>query len=49
LLLGNIDQPGLFPHLDELRKAPYVFEIDFGLLPLFERKKQSLVAMQQGF
>ncbi len=34
LLKENIDQPGLFPHLDELRKAAYIFEMDFGLSTL---------------
>ncbi|MBP9726564.1 MAG: ATP-binding protein [Gammaproteobacteria bacterium] len=31
LALGNIDQKGLFPHLDQLANAPYVFDVDFGL------------------
>jgi uncharacterized protein len=34
LLKGNIDQPGLFPHLDQLRKATFIFEMDFGLSTL---------------
>ncbi|MBI4601729.1 MAG: ATP-binding protein [Planctomycetes bacterium] len=28
---GIEDQDGLFPHLDDLRSAPYVFKMDFGL------------------
>lgn len=28
---GEIDQPRLFPHLDQLKKAPYVFQMNFGL------------------
>ena len=28
---GQIDQPGIFPHLDHLQKAQYIFQIDFGL------------------
>lgn len=31
LFLGNIDQNGLFPHLDQLANAAFVFDIDFGL------------------
>lgn len=31
LLRGDIDEPGVFPHLDSLRKSPFVFSIDFGL------------------
>ena len=34
LLRGNIDQSGLFPHLDQLKTAPFVFNIDFGLANL---------------
>ena len=34
LATGNIDQIGLFPHLDQLIHAPYVFDIDFGLKTL---------------
>src|SRR3990167_10421865 len=28
---GDIDQPYIFPHLDALKNAPYLFDIDFGL------------------
>lgn len=33
---GEIDNPGLFPRLDNLKNMPYVFDMDFGLkeLPL---------------
>lgn len=31
---GEIDQPQVFPHIERLRKAPYQFEIDFGLRDL---------------
>ncbi|MBN1962834.1 MAG: ATP-binding protein [Deltaproteobacteria bacterium] len=31
LINGNIDQSGLFPHLDELNTAPVIFHFDFGL------------------
>jgi len=31
LALGNVEQKGLFPHLDQLENAAYVFDIDFGL------------------
>ena len=33
---GKIDTPRLFPHLDELKLAPFTFRMDFGLeeLPL---------------
>lgn len=31
LSLGEIDQPRLFPHLDNLKEAPIVFDIAFGL------------------
>jgi predicted AAA+ superfamily ATPase len=36
LAAGVIDRPGLFPRLDELARAPFVFRVDFGLgeLPL---------------
>ncbi len=36
LSLGIVDHPGLFPHLDGLRRQPRTFRIDFGLpdLPL---------------
>lgn len=36
LASGNIDQVGVFPHLDQLLEAPFTFEVDFGLnqLPL---------------
>lgn len=28
---GQIDQPGIFPHVDQLKGARYVFHVDFGL------------------
>jgi len=28
---GEIDTPGLFPHLEKLRQASYIFDHDFGL------------------
>ena len=28
---GDIDCPRVFPHLDQLKKAPYIFRVDFGL------------------
>ncbi|MBD3335424.1 MAG: AAA family ATPase [Candidatus Eisenbacteria bacterium] len=31
LLHGRLDVPGLFPHLEDLAAAPFVFEVDFGL------------------
>jgi uncharacterized protein len=31
LLAGELEVPGLFPHLDALRKSPFVFDFDFGL------------------
>lgn len=31
---GAIDQPGMFGHLDALKKAPFIFDIDFGLKAL---------------
>ncbi len=31
LLSGEVDQPGVFPHLDSLRFSPTVFTFDFGL------------------
>lgn len=34
LASGHINQPHLFPHLDWLKKAPYVFQMDFGLKTL---------------
>ncbi len=36
LASGDIDQPHVFSHLDQLKTAPYIFEMDFGLkkLPL---------------
>ncbi len=34
LSLGSLSQPGLFPHLEALQKAPFVFEIAFGLKEL---------------
>ena len=38
LLEGNIDIAGLFPHLDKLKQAKYIFKQNFGLptLPLEE-------------
>lgn len=34
LAQGNIEQPGIFPHLDSLKEAPFVFNVDFGLKEL---------------
>ncbi len=34
LLRGITDQPGLFPHLEELARSPVVFRFDFGLKEL---------------
>lgn len=34
LASGTIDQPGLFPHLDQLAGSRYVFPVDFGLTEL---------------
>ncbi|MBI3292727.1 MAG: ATP-binding protein [Elusimicrobia bacterium] len=31
---GQIDQPGILPHRDQLQEAPYVFPFDFGLSSL---------------
>lgn len=31
LLEGRVNIPGLFPHLDTLAQAPFVFKMDFGL------------------
>lgn len=31
LLRGDVDREGLFPHLDALRRRPFVFSFDFGL------------------
>ncbi len=31
---GEIDQPRIFPHLDRLKEAPYIFQVDFGLQEL---------------
>lgn len=31
---GEIDHPHLFPHIDALRQAPYLFEMEFGLSQL---------------
>jgi predicted AAA+ superfamily ATPase len=31
LAAGRLDEPGLFPHLDELRGSAHVFPFDFGL------------------
>jgi uncharacterized protein len=34
LLRGDLDAPGLFPHLEELSGQPFVFPVDFGLVEL---------------
>ncbi len=31
LASGEINRPGLFPHLDQLERASFIFEVDFGL------------------
>ena len=31
LLEGNIEQSGLFPHIENLKTSPYIFNINFGL------------------
>jgi uncharacterized protein len=31
LARGDLDTPGLFPHLERLRQTPFVFQVDFGL------------------
>lgn len=33
---GKVDEPGLFPRLEQLKNAPYQFEVDFGLNKLPE-------------
>ncbi len=33
---GRFDAPGIFPHLDQLSQAPFVFPVDFGLKRLPE-------------
>lgn len=34
LLTGIVDEKGQFPHLDQLKEAPFQFQIDFGLRDL---------------
>lgn len=34
LAQGEIEKPGVFPHLDQLNTASYIFEVDFGLQSL---------------
>jgi predicted AAA+ superfamily ATPase len=34
LLRGEIDRPGVLPHLDALARAPFRFQVDFGLAEL---------------
>lgn len=36
LATGRLEAPGLFPHLEELSKSPYIFPIDFGIASLPE-------------
>lgn len=31
LMVGAIDTPGVFPHLDALRTKPFIFAVDFGI------------------
>src|SRR3990167_1166258 len=31
---GEIEAPGLFPKLEQIKTAPFVFEVDFGLKKL---------------
>lgn len=31
LLLGAIDTPGVFPHIDTLRSKQFIFDVDFGI------------------
>ena len=31
LAQGRLDAPGVFPHLEQLARAPFVFPVDFGL------------------
>ena len=37
LLRGELDRKGLFPHLEDLASAPFVFRLDFGLGDLPEK------------
>lgn len=37
LLRGDLERPGLFPHLELLERAPIVFDVDFGLPELPEQ------------
>lgn len=34
LELGDIEHPGMFPHLEQLQQSPYIFDVDFGLASL---------------
>lgn len=43
LARGEARVPGLFPRLDELARAPFVFEVDFGLAELPEEAGLVLV------
>lgn len=43
LARGEVRVPGLFPRLDELAEAPFVFEVDFGLSELPEEPGLMLV------
>lgn len=36
--LGQLDQKGLFPHLEQLEQAPFRFAVDFGLPNLPEQE-----------
>lgn len=36
LLRGEMDREGLFPHLEDLKRASFVFKVDFGLQKLPE-------------
>jgi hypothetical protein len=40
---GTLDAPGLFPHVEELGRLPYVFAVDFGLRALPEQPGVILV------
>ncbi|MEW6751947.1 MAG: AAA family ATPase [Candidatus Latescibacterota bacterium] len=40
---GELTTPGLFPHLEELARAPFVFRMEFGLDPLPEESGLILV------